>query len=79
MRSHDWWTRLGELPTCFQHAVRIPQDANLHRVISPLISMDRLSLPFFSGLALDATIPLRTLSDELAAPGITADPAAGCG
>ncbi|MDH6236812.1 2-oxoglutarate and iron-dependent oxygenase domain-containing protein [Cryobacterium sp. CG_9.6] len=48
--------------------------ATVHRVISPLIGEDRISIPFFFGPALDATIPLLELPDTLHAPGITVDP-----
>ncbi|TFC94886.1 isopenicillin N synthase family oxygenase [Cryobacterium sinapicolor] len=48
--------------------------ATVHRVISPLIGDDRVSIPFFFGPALDATIPLLTLPHSLDSPGITADP-----
>ncbi|TDW28681.1 isopenicillin N synthase family dioxygenase [Cryobacterium psychrophilum] len=48
--------------------------ATVHRVISPLIGQDRISIPFFFGPALDATIPLLDLPDTLHAPGITVDP-----
>ena len=48
--------------------------ATVHRVISPLIGTDRISIPFFYSPALDATIPVLTLPDELHAPGITVDP-----
>lgn len=48
--------------------------ATVHRVISPLIGQDRISIPFFFGPALDATIPLLDLPDALHAPGITVDP-----
>jgi len=48
--------------------------ATVHRVISPLIGQDRISIPFFFGPALDATIPLLELPDSLHAPGITVDP-----
>lgn len=49
--------------------------ATVHRVISPLLGHDRISIPFFFGPALDATIPLLTLPESLEAPGITLDPA----
>ncbi|WP_165067323.1 isopenicillin N synthase family dioxygenase [Marisediminicola senii] len=49
--------------------------ATVHRVISPSIGQDRISIPFFYSPALDATIPLITLPDDLDAPGITVDPA----
>jgi isopenicillin N synthase-like dioxygenase len=50
--------------------------ATVHRVISPLIGADRISIPFFFNPALDATIPLLELPQELAAEatGITVDP-----
>jgi isopenicillin N synthase-like dioxygenase len=48
--------------------------ATVHRVISPLIGSDRISIPFFYSPALDATIPVLTLPEELHAPGITVDP-----
>jgi len=50
--------------------------ATVHRVISPLIGTDRISIPFFFSPALDATIPILELPPELAAQatGITADP-----
>jgi isopenicillin N synthase-like dioxygenase len=50
--------------------------ATVHRVISPLIGTDRISIPFFFAPALDATIPTLTLPPELAAEsrGITVDP-----
>lgn len=50
--------------------------ATVHRVISPLIGTDRISIPFFFGPALDATIPVLTLPPELAAAatGISTDP-----
>ena len=48
--------------------------ATVHRVISPLIGTDRISIPFFYSPALDATIPVLTLPEELHAPGITVDP-----
>jgi isopenicillin N synthase-like dioxygenase len=50
--------------------------ATVHRVISPLIGTDRISVPFFFAPALDATIPTLTLSPVLAAEsrGVSADP-----
>jgi isopenicillin N synthase-like dioxygenase len=50
--------------------------ATVHRVISPRIGDDRVSIPFFYAPALDSTIPVLPLPDELAAEanGITADP-----
>ncbi|MCU1422070.1 MAG: 2-oxobutyrate oxidase [Microbacteriaceae bacterium] len=50
--------------------------ATVHRVISPLIGQDRISVPFFFNPALDTAIPLLPLPPELAAQaeGVTADP-----
>jgi isopenicillin N synthase-like dioxygenase len=50
--------------------------ATVHRVISPIIGTDRVSIPFFFSPALDATIPTLELPPELAAnaTGITVDP-----
>ena len=62
---------IGEL---LEVATDLYLNATVHRVISPLIGEDRISIPFFFGLVLDATIPLLTLPDELETPGIMADP-----
>jgi isopenicillin N synthase-like dioxygenase len=50
--------------------------ATVHRVISPLIGTDRISIPFFFNPALDATVPTLPLPAELAseATGTTLDP-----
>ncbi|HEY0328300.1 MAG TPA: 2-oxoglutarate and iron-dependent oxygenase domain-containing protein [Rhodopseudomonas sp.] len=50
--------------------------ANVHRVVSPPSGVDRLSVAFFLGARLDATVPLLDLSPELAAHsrGVTQDP-----
>lgn len=48
--------------------------ATVHRVLSPRIGTDRISIPFFYSPALDATIPVLTLPDGLHAPGVTVDP-----
>ncbi|MBN9027534.1 isopenicillin N synthase family dioxygenase [Kaistia sp. MMO-174] len=50
--------------------------ATVHRVVTPPAGKDRLSVAFFLGAALDATIPLLELDPELAAAalGPTADP-----
>ena len=50
--------------------------ATVHRVVTPPAGKDRLSVAFFLGAALDATIPLLDLDAELAAQarGTTADP-----
>jgi isopenicillin N synthase-like dioxygenase len=50
--------------------------ANVHRVISPPVGVDRLSVAFFLGARLDATVPLLSLPPHLAAQarGVTQDP-----
>jgi isopenicillin N synthase-like dioxygenase len=50
--------------------------ATLHRVISPLIGTDRISIPFFFNPALDATMPHLPLSPEFQAEarGLSVDP-----
>jgi isopenicillin N synthase-like dioxygenase len=50
--------------------------ANVHRVVSPPLGSDRLSVAFFLGGRLDATVPVLDLSPELAtrAKGVTQDP-----
>ncbi|KZD07394.1 isopenicillin N synthase family dioxygenase [Oceanibaculum pacificum] len=50
--------------------------ATVHRVITPPANTDRISVAFFMGARLDATVPLLDLSPELAAEasGPTADP-----
>ncbi|RFA09525.1 oxidoreductase [Subtercola boreus] len=51
--------------------------ATVHRVISPRIGDDRISIPFFFSPALDAKVPALVLPEELArdAAGVTLDPA----
>lgn len=51
--------------------------ANVHRVVSPPSETDRLSVAFFLGARLDATVPVLDLAPELAAQarGLTQDPA----
>lgn len=51
--------------------------ATLHRVVSPAPGTDRISIPYFHGPALDASIPTIDLPPALAAdaPGVTVDPA----
>jgi isopenicillin N synthase-like dioxygenase len=51
--------------------------ATLHRVVSPPAGTERISIPYFHGPALDATIPAIDLPPALAAdsPGVTLDPA----
>jgi len=50
--------------------------ANVHRVVSPSAETDRLSVAFFLGARLDATVPLLKLPSDLAAGarGLTQDP-----
>ena len=50
--------------------------ANIHRVVTPPAGGDRLSIPFFLGANLAASIPVLDLPPALAAeiPGITQDP-----
>lgn len=48
--------------------------ATVHRVISPRIGDDRISIPFFYSPALDGTIPILPLPEGLESPGITVDP-----
>ncbi|MDB5413029.1 MAG: 2-oxobutyrate oxidase [Rubritepida sp.] len=50
--------------------------ATVHRVVSPPVGRDRLSIAFFLGARLDATVPLLDLPPHLAAEatGPTADP-----
>ena len=50
--------------------------ANVHRVVSPPGSAERLSIAFFLGARLDATVPLLDLAPDLAAQagGLTQDP-----
>ena len=51
--------------------------ATNHRVVSPRLPDDRISVPFFFNPALDSRLPLIDLPDELAARarGVTQDPA----
>lgn len=51
--------------------------ATVHRVVSPPVGGERLSIPFFFGAGLDATVPLLDLPFELAAEarGPASDPA----
>lgn len=50
--------------------------ANVHRVATPPTNVDRLSVAFFLGANLDASVPLLDLPPELAAQarGVTRDP-----
>jgi isopenicillin N synthase-like dioxygenase len=50
--------------------------ANVHRVITPPAGVARISVPFFFGARLDATVPVLNLPAELAerVRGITVDP-----
>lgn len=62
----------GEL---LEYATNGYLEATVHRVISPPLGEDRISIPFFFSPALDSTIPRLTLPGELEAPGISLDPA----
>ncbi|MGV3549249.1 isopenicillin N synthase family dioxygenase [Rhizobium sp.] len=50
--------------------------ANIHRVVTPPAGSDRLSVAFFLGANLSATVPVLTLPDDLQAQvrGLTQDP-----
>jgi len=50
--------------------------ANVHRVVLPRVGADRLSVAFFLGAGLDATVPVLSLPPRLAAQarGVTQDP-----
>ena len=49
--------------------------ATLHRVISPRIGDDRISIPFFFNPALDATMPRSTAAElEAETRGLSVDP-----
>lgn len=50
--------------------------ATVHRVVTPPAGVDRLSVPFFFGARLDATVPVLPLPPHLApyARGLTRDP-----
>ena len=52
--------------------------ATLHRVISPLVGTDRISIPFFFNPSLGTVMPQLTLSPQLtaAARGLSVDPTA---
>ena len=50
--------------------------ANVHRVITPPAGIARISVPFFFGARLDASVPVLQLPPELAerVRGVTVDP-----
>ena len=50
--------------------------ATMHRVVSPPAGTERLSVAFFLGAKLDATVPMLELPQHLAAEarGVTQDP-----
>ena len=50
--------------------------ATVHRVVTPAAGTERISVPFFFGASLDATIPLLVLPEKLAAEarGLASDP-----
>ncbi len=64
---------IGEL---LEYATQGYLKATNHRVVSPRFPDDRISVPFFFNPALDRTLPLIDLPDELAAQarGVTDDP-----
>jgi isopenicillin N synthase-like dioxygenase len=64
---------IGEL---FEMASNGYLRATMHRVVTPPAGADRLSVPFFFGACLDATIPLLTLPPDLQAGvrGLSGDP-----
>jgi isopenicillin N synthase-like dioxygenase len=64
---------IGEL---LEYATNGYLKATVHRVISPSIGTDRISIPFFFNPALDASIPVIPLPEALRseATGITPDP-----
>jgi isopenicillin N synthase-like dioxygenase len=64
---------IGEL---FEMASNGYLRATMHRVITPPAGAERISIPFFFGACLDATIPLLKLPPELAAGvrGLSQDP-----
>jgi isopenicillin N synthase-like dioxygenase len=65
---------IGEL---LEYATQGYLKATNHRVVSPRFPDDRISVPFFFNPALDRSLPLIELPDELAveARGVTDDPA----
>jgi isopenicillin N synthase-like dioxygenase len=64
---------IGEL---LEYATQGYLKATNHRVVSPRLPDDRISVPFFFNPALDRTLPLIELPDDLAAQarGVTDDP-----
>jgi isopenicillin N synthase-like dioxygenase len=82
--SEDGWIDAPPIPGTFVvntgEILEIASDgylsANVHRVVSPPAGGDRLSIAFFLGANLDATVPLLTLPPRLAAEarGLTQDP-----
>lgn len=84
IETPDGWIDVPPLPGTF--AVNISEQlelatdgylrANVHQVLSPPADVDRLSIAYFLGARLDATIPSLTLPPELAAQarGIERDP-----
>jgi isopenicillin N synthase-like dioxygenase len=72
--------RPGAFVINFGEALEVASDgylrATVHRVVAPPSGTDRLSVAFFLGARLDATMPLLTLPPELAAQrrGVERDP-----
>ncbi|MCW3478372.1 isopenicillin N synthase family oxygenase [Neisseriaceae bacterium JH1-16] len=85
VETEDGWITVPPVPGTF--VVNIGESlelasngylrATVHRVLSPQSGQDRLSVAFFLGPRLDATVPLLPLPAHLAseAPGPAADPA----
>lgn len=84
VETPDGWLDLPPIPGTF--VVNISEQlelategylrANVHQVLSPAAHTDRLSIAYFLGAQLDATIPVLTLPAELAvqARGVERDP-----
>lgn len=72
--AHAFVVNIGEL---LEIATGGYLKATLHRVVSPAPGTERISIPYFHGPALDATIPTIELPPALAAEaaGVTQDPA----
>lgn len=85
VRRDGVWVDAPPLPGAFvvnigemlEHATDGYLLATDHRVISPRLPEDRISVPFFFNPALDTTLPPLELSPQLAAQarGVTRDPA----
>ncbi|WP_420133387.1 isopenicillin N synthase family dioxygenase, partial [Rhodopseudomonas sp.] len=84
VETDDGWIEAPPLPGSFvvnigellELASNGALRANVHHVLSPPADTDRLSVAFFLGARLDATVPVLTLPQDLAAyaRGVTQDP-----